>query len=150
MTDAELKAFAEQHAPTLAKPIVEMVAKVIEKGLVGIIEQAARERLAAAPTPDSVPCEDCGGSGVIGDEIYQGEFQPPERERCSSCDGSGRWHVSPDSKGAAEPVARAYISHRACMPPILDYAATPGALSVTTLYELPSSGAQAAGQEDAS
>lgn len=36
------------------------------------------------------PCEDCGGSGEVGEEIYQGEFQPPERARCTTCNGSGR------------------------------------------------------------
>lgn len=44
-------------------------------------------------------------------------------------------------RGTQEAIPRAYISHRACMPPVLDYAATPGALSVTTLYEL-AAGAQ--------
>lgn len=49
---------------------------------------------------------------------------------------------------AGTPIPRAYISHRACMPPVLDYAATPGALSVTTLYELPE-GAQEGEPSDA-
>lgn len=41
----------------------------------------------------SMPCEDCNGQGEVGEEIYQGEFQPPERDRCSSCGGSGRWSL---------------------------------------------------------
>lgn len=41
-----------------------------------------------------MPCEDCNGTGEVGDEIPQGEFQPPERERCESCDGTGRWVIT--------------------------------------------------------
>lgn len=38
-----------------------------------------------------VMCEDCDGTGSTG-EVHPGsEFQPPERERCPSCGGSGRW-----------------------------------------------------------
>lgn len=35
MTEAEIKAFAQEHAPTLAAPIAALCAKVIEKGLRG-------------------------------------------------------------------------------------------------------------------
>ena len=55
---------------------------------------AAASKLPELPEPDdygTMLCEDCNGAGEIGDEIYQGEFQPPEREQCTSCSGSGRW-----------------------------------------------------------
>lgn len=42
----------------------------------------------------TMTCEDCGGSGVEGEAIYQGEFQPPEHYDCSSCGGSGVWPVA--------------------------------------------------------
>jgi DnaJ-class molecular chaperone len=50
------------------------------------------------PLPEPVKngwmdCEDCDGRGAVGEPIYQGEFQPPECEPCSSCNGSGRWKV---------------------------------------------------------
>jgi hypothetical protein len=34
-------------------------------------------------------CDDCNGTGHVGESHYMGEFQPPERERCESCGGSG-------------------------------------------------------------
>jgi len=51
-----------------------------------------------APTPAAtvtMPCEDCGGCGEVGEAAYQGAFQPPERDRCESCQGSGQWEVAP-------------------------------------------------------
>jgi hypothetical protein len=47
-------------------------------------------------------------------------------EHCTACAGQ---------QEMAAPVA--WISHRACMPPVVDFAATPGALRVTPLYEHP-------------
>jgi hypothetical protein len=35
-------------------------------------------------------CEDCDGTGEVGELIDQGYFQPPERARCSTCDGAGQ------------------------------------------------------------
>lgn len=40
-----------------------------------------------------VPCEDCDGTGEVGELRSQGYFQPPERDRCHSCDGSGRRQI---------------------------------------------------------
>jgi hypothetical protein len=60
-----------------------------------------------APTPaatETMPCEDCGGCGEVGEERYQGDFQPPERSRCSSCDGSGVWQVAPTPAAQMEEV----------------------------------------------
>jgi hypothetical protein len=51
------------------------------------------------PLPEPVKkgamdCEDCDGRGGDGEWHYQGEFQPPEQEPCSSCNGSGRWKLN--------------------------------------------------------
>jgi hypothetical protein len=61
----------------------------------------------AAPAEAYMACEDCDGRGVVGEEIYQGEFQPPEREQCGSCNGSGRWKIDATQQvefPAVEPV----------------------------------------------
>ena len=39
----------------------------------------------------TMPCEDCEGHGIVGEAMPQGEFQPPEYEHCSSCNGTGKW-----------------------------------------------------------
>lgn len=54
---------------------------------------AAPEAVGEVPTHEIVTCEDCDGAGVVGEEYSCGEFQPPERDRCTSCGGSGRWRV---------------------------------------------------------
>jgi len=74
-----------------------MSAQIEEHPYLPEIEGTAEDlrALAAASGPVSMDCEDCNGTGEVGDEIYQGDFQPPERERCTSCDGSGRWKLSP-------------------------------------------------------
>jgi hypothetical protein len=61
-----------------------------------------------------------------------------ERVQGGSSEVFRRWAESLARFGtrpAAEPLA--WISHRACMPPVLDFAATPGALRVTPLYDHP-------------
>jgi len=62
------------------------------------------EALMPEPVKLVTACEDCCGTGHTGESQYMGEFQPPEYERCSSCDGSGKWivdHHSPDQVRAA-------------------------------------------------
>ena len=46
------------------------------------------------PATTSMKCEDCDGCGAIG-ELYGGSaFQPPERDSCNSCGGSGYWNIA--------------------------------------------------------
>ncbi len=52
--------------------------------------------------PQSVPCEDCNGTGEVGEAYGGSEFQPPERDRCDSCDGTGRWRTAIPSTGGSE------------------------------------------------
>lgn len=62
------------------------------------------EALMSEPVKLVTACEDCCGTGHTGESQYMGEFQPPEYERCGSCDGSGKWivdHHSPDQVRAA-------------------------------------------------
>jgi RecJ-like exonuclease len=41
----------------------------------------------------SMRCEDCNGEGHVGEEYRSSDhFQPPERDVCTSCNGSGSWH----------------------------------------------------------
>jgi hypothetical protein len=77
-------------------------------GMVGALKKIQEERKAEAearpvgelpPLPEPVKkgamdCEDCDGRGGDGEWHYQGEFQPPEQEPCSSCNGSGRWKLN--------------------------------------------------------
>lgn len=71
-----------------------------------------------------IDCEDCDGNGVVGDPIYQGEFQPPEREPCSSCDGSGHWKVpflttqQAQDYGDARAAAAVLAERERCRPPV--------------------------------
>jgi hypothetical protein len=53
----------------------------------------------------------------VADEIYQGEFQPPERERCESCGGSGVWSAAqPGEAVPAEPRCNlCYYKHGHCI-----------------------------------
>jgi len=51
------------------------------------------EALMPEPVKLVTACEDCCGTGHTGESQYMGEFQPPEYERCGSCDGSGKWIV---------------------------------------------------------
>lgn len=48
----------------------------------------------ALPLPDEgwpakFRCDSCDGNGEIGEPMYMGHFQPPERARCPYCDGRG-------------------------------------------------------------
>lgn len=45
------------------------------------------------PLPEGWParfrCDSCEGNGEVGEPMYQGYFQPPEKARCPECSGVG-------------------------------------------------------------
>lgn len=70
------------------------------------IAVALRAQPAVQGGGDVVECEDCGGTGVTGNEYPGSDFEPPEPEYCPSCEGSGKWRITPDS--AADACYQAY------------------------------------------
>jgi len=76
MTDAEIKTFAAEHAPELAKNITRLCGQVIAKGIQGHLEhacalqqrvidlEAALERIAAWDEHDVSLSVDYGSNGV--------------------------------------------------------------------------------------
>jgi hypothetical protein len=91
------------HAWKFAHPSGPTVAEMDD------FKAAIRAELGRAPAEPAgayTACEDCDGRGVVGEEIYQGEFQPPEREQCGSCNGSGRWKIDATTT-PAEPAQQA-------------------------------------------
>lgn len=66
--------------------------------------------LVAAPTAPAqlaalaVACEDCNGAGEVGEPYGGSEFQPPERDRCESCGGSGQQAADVQGEAYPEPI----------------------------------------------
>lgn len=88
--DAQLYMF---DAERLAKLVAAAAPKTAHAHWVDEVEASGEaEKHAAEPVRAYMDCEDCSGTGDTGEpERYMGEFQPPEGERCGSCNGSGQW-----------------------------------------------------------
>lgn len=90
-TDVQTTYVVTGYEVTIERDGSPIAGPFVGRSLIQAYAEAMRHYNPAEPEPASIACEDCGGAGVVGDEIPQGEFQPPERERCESCNGSGRW-----------------------------------------------------------
>jgi hypothetical protein len=85
-----------------------------------------------------IVCEDCEGSGLQGEAYGGNEFQPPERDDCTSCGGTGYW-------GCDEPPAPlATDDELLALLPGTYYMDPPDGGSVTVLEQLQRMAADAA------
>jgi hypothetical protein len=93
-TSIDRMAFDVGPCPVIALDDLRRI--LVPEAIAAFAAPVAPAEPAALPEPVKngwMDCEDCDGRGAVGEMRYMGEFQPPEREPCSSCNGSGRWKV---------------------------------------------------------
>lgn len=100
MTNDTHKALPKPHASLTDAQYLHYIAETLITHFPEVsrytdrIKRIAYSICRAATTREAVAwtvCEDCNGAGEVGEAYGGSEFQPPERDRCESCNGSGRW-----------------------------------------------------------